>query len=420
MNDKIAIVLARRGSSSQGTVPAALEAKVERLEDKITDIDNNIVLVQDEQPTEEENVIWIPETTTQDVVVPSYAEHQALETALQETKETVDILAKDILISSPSILQQICATERIGDYLEIGDVITIPWTDNTGNSPVEYQFPFVVVNIADCYDEHDVLHKNALWLMAMYAEPQEIIFDAAEGIAVDLTEEPKVLENWYYWGKTGNTYTELNLSTGDDIPTTYDSVHKCAINHVHVLQYGYNRWSMSAYRQWLNSDAPKNTGWWTSQHFGDVAPAASMTNKPGWLAGFTAEWRAIFKPVKVETACNTVTDGGVVDTTYDTFFLPSLEQMYGTPQAPGVEGEYWPYWKTETGLEAPTNGSSSDTNEARKIPSIANPAGNAVYCRLRSANRSYSHSVWYVGTGGYLNNSNANSTYRSLPACVIY
>ena len=115
-----------------------------------------------------------------------------------------------------------------------------------------------------------------------------------------------------------------------------------------------------------------------------------------------------------------VTDGGVTDITYDRFFLPSLEQMYGNPQAAGVEGDYWEYWKEETGLDAPSNG-SSDTNEARKIPSVVNyPRGSAVDCRLRSAGRGNGYSVWHVDAGGYLSSYSANAARRSLPACVIY
>ena len=342
---------------------------------------------------------------------------------LKAQSALVSILAHGYDIESPAALRELVASGQINRWLNIGDVIFIPWTDDGGNTPVEYQYPFVVVYIGDAYDENDVKHENALWLMAMYGTPRDIIFDAAESTPVDLTEEPNALEGWYYWGVDGSTYTELHLSTGDPIPTTYPSVAKCGINNVSVLRYGYNRWRDSAYRQWLNSDAEKNEGWWTEQHMGDRPPSDAQNNLPGWLNGFTEEWRAIFKPVKVDTACNTVTDGGVTDTTYDTFFLPSVEQMYGAPQAAGVEGEYWPYWKEETGLDAPANGSSTNTNDARKIPSIANPTGSAVYCRLRSAIRGYSYAVWYVSTAGYLNiygGGGATNSSRALPACVIY
>lgn len=325
-------------------------------------------------------------------------------------------------VIQPEKIQAIVAAGKARDYFEIGDVIYIPWTNYTPSTPIVYQFPFVVVHIGDVYDDQDVKHENALWLMAMYAEPEEMVFDAAEDWVVNLTEEPNALAGWYYWGLTGTDYTALNLSAGDAIPTTYDSVHKCVFNQLNTLRYGYNRWSKSAYRQWLNSDAAKNANWWSSQHEGDVAPTTTYTNKPGWLYGFENRWLDIIKPVKVQTSCNTVTDGGVTDVTYDRFFLPSLEQMYGSPQAAGVEGDYWEYWKEETGLDAPSNGSSSDTNDARKIPSVVNyPRGSAVYVRLRSAIRSYSYYVWYVANAGCLGYATvAYTAYRALPACVIY
>lgn len=327
----------------------------------------------------------------------------------------------DAMILGPEEIQKLVADGKAKSTFNIGDVIYIPWTDYTPSTPVVYQFPFVVVHIGDAYDQNDVLHHDALWLMAMYAEPEEIVFDAAEDTVVDLSTEPNALEGWYYWGLTGTNYTALNLSAGDAIPTTYDSVHKCAINNLGVLRYGYNRWRDSAYRQWLNSDAAKNANWWTSQHEGDVAPTSTYTNKPGWLYGFENRWLDVIKPVRVQTATNTVTDGGVTDVTYDRFFLPSLEQMYGNPQAAGVEGEYWEYWKEETGLDAPSNGSSGDPIEARKIPSVVNyPRGSAVYCRLRSAARGNGYSVWFVATGGYLNATSAYGAYRAIPACVIY
>lgn len=327
------------------------------------------------------------------------------------------------MILGPEEIQKLVVDGKAKSTFNIGDVIYIPWTNYTPSTPVVYQFPFVVVHIGDVYDQNDVLHHDALWLMAMYAEPEEIVFDAAEDTVVDLSTEPNALEGWYYWGLTGtDQYTALNLSTGDAIPTTYDSVHKCSINNLSVLRYGYNRWRDSAYRQWLNSDAAKNANWWTSQHEGDIAPTSTYTNKPGWLYGFENHWLDVIKPVKVQTACNTVTDGGMTDITYDRFFLPSLEQMYGNPQAAGVEGDYWEYWKEETGLDSPSNGSSSDTNEARKIPSVVNyPRGSAVGCRLRSAYRGGGGFVWVVSTGGYLGSyGSANVAHRSLPACVIY
>ena len=345
-----------------------------------------------------------------------------IELLLSDLKSEIDAIEKYAGIKGPAELQALVAAGKAREFFDIGDIITIPWTDYTPGTPVTYQMPFVVAHIGDVYDEDGQLHQDALYLMSMYGVTQDMVFDEKEDTTVNLSSEPNALEGWYYWGLDGtDQYTALNLSAGDAIPTTHASVHKCAINNLSVLRYGYNRWSQSAIRQWLNSEAAKNVNWWTPQHFGDVSPTTTYTNKPGWLYGFTPEWLEIFKPVKVDTATNTVTDEGVTDTTYDRFFLPSVEQMYGAPQAAGVEGDYWEYWKEETGLEAPSNGSSTDTNDARKIPPVNNFRANPVSCRLRSALRSHSNYAWNVHTGGYLNSfSPASSAYRCQPACVIF
>ena len=341
---------------------------------------------------------------------------------IADLKSAVQLLEDYIsptIISDPAELQRVVSAGRIRDYLSIGDIVIIPWTDNNPSTPVTYQYPFVVAHIGDVYDQNDVKHENALWLMARYATNIDMVFDAAE--AIEATEET-FTEGWYYYTKNeDNSYTQATVTYGDAIPAGTTYYHHKLSGATGLLRYGYNRWRYSAYRQWLNSGAAKNANWWTAQHDCDVAPSSTYTNKAGWLNGFTADWLSIIKPVKVQTACNTVTDGGVTDTTYDRFFLPSLEQAYGSPQASGVEGVYWEWWKEATGLESPSNGSSSNTNDARKVPAVNAPAGNAVTCWLRSASRSGTGSAWYVHSAGFLGSSyGAGYNLRGLPACVIY
>ena len=43
---------------------------------------------------------------------------------------------------------------------------------------------------------------------------------------------------------------------------------------------------------------------------------------------------------------------------------------------------------------------------------------SAAYVRLRSCSRGSSHVAWYVNTGGYLNNNNANNSYAAQPDCA--
>lgn len=276
-----------------------------------------------------------------------------------------------------------------------------------------YEMPWVVVQNDIEVEWGDGTKHPGLVLQSKYATVEEIQFDAPEENVVDLNDEPNALDGWYYWGKTGTTYTKLTVETGDALPTTYDIVVKCAINHLDVVRYGYNRWKDSAYRQWLNSDATAGN-WWTAQHPGDKPPT-QLSTRDGFVKGLDADFLACINPIKVHTACNTVTDGGVTDTTVDRFFLPSIEEIYGVPQAAGVEGEYWPYWKTITGLSEPSNAA----NDARKIPGLNNKTGAAVFQRLRSAARGYSYYVWSVSAGGNLNSFYATSAVRACPACVI-
>lgn len=179
-----------------------------------------------------------------------------------------------------------------------------------------------------------------------------------------------------------------------------------------IKQYGYNRWSQSAIRQWLNSEALAGA-WWSAQSEYDVAPS-QLSSCNGFLHGLDSVFAGAITAVKQNTATNTITDGGVTDVTCDKIFLPSVEQMYGVPQLAGAEGEFFHYWRDATELSAPSN----NANDGRIIYALENH-NSAQYCRLRSAYRGYSYDAWYVSTAGYLNSYHANSAYRCAPACVI-
>ena len=335
---------------------------------------------------------------------------------LAESAEMLEI-RKRIMSAWKPFWQSVLTNVRAGKAAQKYPIGTELMSTYTYNG-VTYDCPWVVLdNDRECEWEDGTKHPG-LWLGMKYATPEDVQFDAAENNVVDLTEEPNALDGWYYWGVTGTTYTKINVNTGDALPTTYDSVRKCSINNVDVLKNGYNRWKDSGQRQWLNSDAGIGE-WWTAQHPGDVAPS-QLASIPGFMTRLDSEFLQVVHPVKVKTSCNTVTDGGVTDTTVDTFFLQSLEEVYGSPQIEDIEGPYFPYWKIATGLDQPTNGSSSNTNNARKIKRVNSPTGSAAGVRLRSANRGYSRNAWYVHSSGYLfGNYSAYDSYAALPACVI-
>lgn len=343
--------------------------------------------------------------------------NETLEAIAEQVDRRNSILQKFINEFSPTTWLQVQADVRAGKAKQryaVGDELISTYTYN-GQT---YECPWVVLdNDRECEWEDGTKHPG-LWLGMKYCTPEDVQFDAAENNIVDLTEEPNALEGWYYWGLNGTTYTKINVSAGDALPTTYESVRKCSINHVDVLKNGYNRWSHSGQRQWLNSDDTGIGEWWTPQHPGDVAPSQLESIK-GFKAGLPSDFLAVVTPVKVKTSCNTVTDGGVTDETVDTFFLQSLEEVYGSPQIPDIEGPYFPHWKIATGLDEPTNGSSSNTNNARKIKRVSSPTGSAASVRLRSAYRGTANNAWFVYSSGYLNYNSATNSYAALPACVI-
>ena len=337
---------------------------------------------------------------------------------LQLIAEQVDrrnsILQKFILDHTPTTWLGVQADVRAGKAKQryaIGDELIGTYVYNG----TTYECPWVVLdNDRECEWEDGTKHPG-LWIGMKYCTVEDVQFDAPEQ---EEATEATAQDGLYYCGRNENTYAMLNLAAGDTIPySSYEHVYHGTINHKDVYQYGYNRWSHSGQRQWLNSAAGVGE-WWTAQHTGDTAPSQLGSIK-GFMAGLESDFLSVVTPVKVKTSCNTVTDGGVTDITVDKFFLQSIEEVYGVPQIPDIEGPYFPYWKQVTGLDEPTNGSSSSANNARKIRRISAPSGNAASVRLRSASRGTAYYAWLVVTGGYLTGGTASTSYAALPACVI-
>lgn len=233
--------------------------------------------------------------------------------------------------------------------------------------------------------------------------------------------------NWrVYTFATASSTTPLETLTltegsgGTNIGTLSSTTKfgAAGMTNLQSAAYGYNRWSHSANRQFYNSDAAEGA-WWTPQHPED-RPPQQLATVQGFMRGFDEDFLRIIKPVKVTTALNTITDNliGASEDTYDTFFLPSLEQEYIVPQVSGVEGSYFPYWKERLGLASPQVTGSAGAN-SRHIRYGFDAKTSAQYCRLRSAYRGYAYTTWTVVTAGNASNGYATAAYRGCPACVI-
>lgn len=393
-----------------------------------------------------------------------------LKTAITECEGNIQVLAKfhhDDLTWAD--IQRIVQNGVAPDWFAIGDQLEIGWNGNT----LEWD----VVS----FDDVELQNGNivpGMWLQSHYAM-EGIQFDASEAIYVATEALPAGTYNftigtnwgthcvagtsyqftttkqipiggqvmvgksndWYTWGapdqapsnwrvhtfssNADTTPLESNLTlTEGSGGTALGSVASnikygtSGMNNLQRAAYGYNRWSQSANRQYYNSSAASGA-WWTPQNPFDRAPQ-QLASQAGFMAGFDSDFLAVLKPIKVVTALNTVSDIdiGTSEATYDTFFLPSLEQEYIVPRLAGVEGAYWQYWKERLGLDSPQAQGSDGANE-NHIRYAYNAKTPAQYCRLRSANRGYAGYAWYVNASGYAYYYNATYAYRGCPACVI-
>lgn len=186
------------------------------------------------------------------------------------------------------------------------------------------------------------------------------------------------------------------------------------LNGLHPVGYGDNRWWKSAYRQYLNSDAPAKE-WWAPQDEWDMKPDQADT-VPGFLAGFSDDFKAALTRVKVVTYGNTVTDDGSAVVTYDKIFLPSLQEIYCSPQVSGEGTGYWPYWKERTGAKTPQ--ALWQTYPLRITRDLAQRTVGR-YARLRSAGRGGGGSAFCVNSSGTVGGWSAIGATRCAPACEM-
>lgn len=181
----------------------------------------------------------------------------------------------------------------------------------------------------------------------------------------------------------------------------------------HAVAYGDSRWHKSAYRQYLNSDAAAG-GWWTPQDEWDMKPDQADT-VPGFLSGFSDDFKNALSRVKVVTYGNNVTYNGSAMVTYDKIFLPSLQEIYCSPQMSG-EGTYWPYWKERTGAKTPQ--ALYQAYPLRITRDLAQRTVNR-NVRLRSANRGDGNNVFVTSSSGNVNTWNSIDKVRCTPACKM-
>lgn len=212
------------------------------------------------------------------------------------------------------------------------------------------------------------------------------------------------------------TVTLTEGSSGTGLGTMNSATRsETGLNCMQRVAYGSNRWSTSAIRQYLNA---LGQNWFASKEDFDIRP--DQYDKYGFMSGFSDEFLAAIKPVKVTTALNTV-EGYAMTTedTFDTFFLPSLQQINVNPQLANVEGDTFEWWKQALGRSTFVGTGSSNIFDAFKVPAIN--AASAQGVRLRSASRGHANSTWSLHASGYASYGYYGASYavRFSPVCVI-
>lgn len=98
------------------------------------------------------------------------------------------------------------------------------------------------------------------------------------------------------------------------------------INHAQRICYGYNRWSQSGLRQWLNSKADKGA-WWIPRN--DFDRPEHYATWAGFMNDLDTDFLAVVAKSNIVTDINKISDAGGHDTTQDYFFLPAMVNLNG-------------------------------------------------------------------------------------------
>lgn len=351
--------------------------------------------------------------------------------------------------------------------LDYGDMVEDVWIDKSSTEEKSYDNPWHFAHMENVELEDGEILENRPFFQTHYAQLKSVLFsnraflrcpdgltagtyyftiesswgsnvNAGDVVQFTLSQNVPaggrvagcftILEaakaNWriYVYSADGKTILETVTpsfgvpESGTDLGIQKRNVRNGNLNSTQEMAYGWNRWKTSAVRQYLNSTAEKGA-WWVAQDEWDIAPS-NLNDIPGYLSGVSDEFLAAIKKVKVITYTNTVNDGGAADETYDRVFLPSLEQRYVVPQIKG-EGSCFEYWKRRLGLKSPQGWYNDNKLSAAIIYAIENHT-TPISERLRSANRDYAYSTWYVSSSsGVYSSYYARGALRSAPIVVI-
>ena len=234
---------------------------------------------------------------------------------------------------------------------------------------------------------------------------------------------PTAGRTWNVYAKGGATSKQSGTTSSGTAGTSLGTIgatnaHKTEgnLNAISRVVYGYGRWSESAIRQWLNSEAAGGQ-WWTAQNAWDRPP--SQSSYRGFLAGCSEDFLSVLQPTDVVTALSTKEGfSEATETTQDRIFLPCLENWYIQPEL-ADEGDEWDYYKT-LAQEAGLTGKFQRWQTYEVLKKYAqNAQSTAYYTWFRTPQLSNACNAYCVNPNGYITVFSAPNQFRACPSCKI-
>lgn len=194
------------------------------------------------------------------------------------------------------------------------------------------------------------------------------------------------------------------------------------INHAQRICYGYNRWSQSGIRQWLNSKADKGA-WWSPRNDFDRPEYHAIW--AGFMNDIDSDFLAVVAKSSIVTDINKTSDAGGHDTTQDYFFLPAMVNINGGNNFYGLPGTavqdiedtvVWDYY-VKFRRDGKTGANTYYDNNRRKYQQ---GSSYEMTWWERSPDCDDAQDLRVVADGGATwYHYNANGTFGVAPACRI-
>jgi len=217
--------------------------------------------------------------------------------------------------------------------------------------------------------------------------------------------------NVYADGKSSSKLFSVTLTEGSE-GTALGELKNSKNENFNSCQralFGNNNWKESALRQHLNSDSDA-VGYWTPQNVWDRYPSWNGTAK-GFISGLEKDLKDNIAKVTRHTYRNTVSDGGGIDETTDTIFLPSRKELY-MPVEGADDTEPFAFYAEGSQYAAPNV-------SADPIRVKSDSTGTAKYWWMQSPSVGGASGVRVVFTTGAVDVGNACYSIGVAPAFVI-